>query len=224
MKIYKVGGSVRDEFLGRKSSDLDYAVECNSYAEMVEYINKYGKIWQERPEYFTVRAKMPDLGNADFVLCRKDGFYSDGRRPDTVTVGTIYDDLARRDFTMNAIAKDMETLEYIDPFGGQRDIEFRLIRCVGNANNRFEDDALRILRAIRFGIVLKFGIEEKTYDAIYSNAHLLRNISIERIMEELNKMFEEDTKRTIEILSLITPVRNAIFSNSLLQLKAKVYG
>ncbi len=102
VKIYLVGGSIRDQLLGLKSKDLDYAVEAGSYEEMRDYIKENGKIFLETPEYLTIRAHLKNGEPADFVLCRKDGEYSDGRRPDKVTPGTLYDDLARRDFTVNA--------------------------------------------------------------------------------------------------------------------------
>src|SRR5689334_19330699 len=99
VKLYKVGGYVRDQVLGLKSKDIDYAVEAESYDAMKNHlIEKGAKIYLEQPQYFTIRGKLNDE-DADFVLCRKEGKYSDGRRPDTVEIGTIYDDLARRDFT-----------------------------------------------------------------------------------------------------------------------------
>ena len=111
MHIYQVGGSLRDECLGRPCKDFDFSVEAPSYEAMREHLVQDGyTIFLEKPEYLTIRARFPkghpqERVCADFVLCRKDGFYSDGRRPDTVEPGTIYDDLARRDFTMNAMAR-----------------------------------------------------------------------------------------------------------------------
>ena len=111
MKIYQVGGSVRDEFLNIKSKDIDYAVEADSFGDMRKYMIDNGyNIFLETPQYFTIRAKFPDSHEcnhlvADFALCRIDGQYSDGRRPDKVHRATIHEDLSRRDFTINAIAK-----------------------------------------------------------------------------------------------------------------------
>ncbi len=128
-KIYQVGGYVRDELMGKKSKDLDYACEFPNFAEMLAWIHTQGKVFLVKEEHWTVRAHIPGKPAADFVLCRKDGQYSDGRRPDSVSAGTLMDDLARRDFTVNAIAYDEETKEYIDPFNGKQDIKDKILRC-----------------------------------------------------------------------------------------------
>jgi tRNA nucleotidyltransferase (CCA-adding enzyme) len=200
VKIYKVGGCVRDELLGITSKDIDYSVEAESYDAMKSYILSLGcKIYQERPEYVTIRAKY-GKEDVDFVLCRKDGAYSDGRRPDEVTIGTIYDDLARRDFTINAIAVDEEG-NYLDPFNGRKDIEDKIIRCVGSTD-RLKEDALRILRAYRFCITKGFELDHMLSEymgvGVYS---LLENISAERITQELNKCFDHSLSKTFWVIS-----------------------
>ena len=135
MKMYKVGGFVRDQILGVKSKDVDYAVEASSFYDMERCIFEMGgEIFLSTPQFFTIRAKL-NGEVADFVLCRKESQYSDGRHPDKVEVGTIYDDLARRDFTMNAIAL-CEDGTYIDPHNGIYDIVRCLIRWVGSPNDR----------------------------------------------------------------------------------------
>lgn len=217
VKYYKVGGCVRDSIMGIKSNDIDYSVECNSFEEMKQDIlNKGGTIFIEKPEYLTIRARI-NKEACDFVLCRKDSAYTDGRRPDSVEVGTIYDDLARRDFTVNAIAEDMETGELIDPFGGQADIKLKRIKCVGNTYARFGEDSLRMLRAIRFaitkGMFLSWTIEEFLKSPF--SAELLLNVSQERIREELNKCFAHDTGMTLRVLELFPHVRDIIFSRGL---------
>lgn len=122
IKFYQVGGSVRDSFIGLKSKDIDYAVEAPSFDAMREAIKERGgEIFLETPQFLTIRANVPGMGACDYVLCRKDGEYVDGRRPETVTAGTILDDLARRDFTMNAIAI-AEDGTILDPFDGRKDI------------------------------------------------------------------------------------------------------
>jgi tRNA nucleotidyltransferase (CCA-adding enzyme) len=200
IKFYQVGGCVRDEILGIKSKDIDYAVEAPSYAEMKAAIEgRGGQIFLETPQYFTIRAKVPQLGAADFVLCRKDGEYVDGRRPETVEVGTLYDDLARRDFTMNAIAKG-EDGSYIDPYEGQLHIKQRCIVAVGNPYERFSEDYLRMLRAIRFAVTKKFGISKAVRCAIFDLHNHVAEVSVERIREELGKAFEADTLRTLNYL------------------------
>lgn len=217
VKLYKVGGCVRDKIMGVRAKDIDIACEAKSFDEMRDYVlSTGGKIFVEKPEYNTIRAHL-NGEDADFVLCRRDGTYSDGRRPDSVEIGTIYDDLARRDFTMNAIAQDMETGQLIDPFGGQEDIKLKRIKCVGNTYARFGEDSLRMLRAIRFGITkgmfLSWTIEEFLKSPY--NAELLLNVSQERIREELNKCFAHDTGLTLQVLEVFPHVREVLFSRGL---------
>jgi tRNA nucleotidyltransferase (CCA-adding enzyme) len=198
IKFYQVGGSVRDEILGVKSKDIDYAVEAPSFDSMRDAIIKRGgKIFLETPKYFTIRAHVPELGATDYTLCRKDGEYIDGRHPENVTVGTIHDDLARRDFTMNAIAKDADTGEIMDPFNGRDDLANKLIRCVGDAQTRFTEDKLRIFRAVRFAVCKEMQIEKETEKYVSKMGHKYEGnfdgVSTERIREELMKMFSHDS-------------------------------
>lgn len=213
VKLYRVGGSVRDELLGVKSKDVDYAVEAVSYEEMRDYFLKNGTVYLEKPEFLTIRGKLNDV-DADFVLCRKDGHYTDGRRPDSVSPGTILDDLKRRDFTVNAIAVDVEG-NYIDPHNGRDDLLIhRVIRCVGLAEERFSEDSLRLLRAVRFsltkGLKLSRTVEECLYDK--DIVGLLSNVSVERIREELLKCFDYDTPGTLRLLYKYQLLSNIIFS------------
>jgi tRNA nucleotidyltransferase (CCA-adding enzyme) len=208
VKFYLVGGAVRDRFLGFKSKDKDYAVEADSYADMIQEIkNRGGQIFLEKPEYATARATMPTLGCADYVLCRKDGYYSDGRRPDSVAPGTLLDDLSRRDFTVNAMAID-EDNNLIDPFFGKVDLlELQMLRCVGDAEDRFKEDSLRMLRAIRFAITKRLSFHDDIYSAL-SNPNmvkLLDNVSIERIREELYRCFYFDTPLTLRMITQTFP-------------------
>lgn len=217
VKIYKVGGCVRDKILGIRSKDIDYSVEAESYEEMKAYILGRGKIFVEKPEYLTIRA-MINGEAADFVLARKDGAYHDGRRPDTVELGTLHDDLARRDFTMNAIAED-ENGNFIDPFNGIADIKAKVIRCVGNANDRLKEDALRMLRAIRFVITKDFMMHDDIAKFIFHNAELLQNVSEDRIRDELTKCFMANTLNTIIYLSTFGNLQNYIFKSTKIWLK-----
>jgi tRNA nucleotidyltransferase (CCA-adding enzyme) len=204
VRIYQVGGSVRDNLLGLRSKDLDYAVEASSYDEMREHIIMHGRIYLETPEYFTIRAQMPTLGDADFVLCRKDGTYSDARRPDFVELGTIFDDLARRDFTINAMAINRDTEEFLDPHNGQEDLVSRVIRCVGDPEKRFKEDALRMLRALRFSVTKGFTIHKSVQEALQNPEliYLLENyISSERKKDELLKMFRYDSFQSMLLLA-----------------------
>lgn len=209
-KYYLVGGAVRDSFLGKNSKDRDYAVEAESFDAMrQDILRKGGKIFLEKPEFQTIRARF-GRDTSDYVLCRKDGAYSDGRHPDEVSVGTIADDLARRDFTMNAIAT-AEDGSTIDPFGGRADIDNKMIRCVGKADERFGEDALRMLRAIRFSITLGFSMSIEIWSYLKRRGHELSSVSEERIREELLKCFSANTPATLSVLSQCYGISEFVF-------------
>lgn len=227
--VYEVGGCVRDGFLKQPTKDIDFAVELPSYEAMVEYLTAKGfKIHIEHPEHFAVRCGIPKENplyirarDADFVLCRKDGFYSDGRRPDNVEIGSIYDDLARRDFTMNAIAVQVSgsARGIIDPHNGRYDIVRRKICTVGSPYDRFYEDALRMLRAIRFAITKGFDLDITVYNALDDTSlieRLATVISDERKRSEMTRMLAFDTPATIMWLKKFRPsFVDAIFCGSL---------
>lgn len=227
MKFYEVGGAVRDALMGRQSKDVDYAVEAESFEAMETELKARGfDIFLSTPKYLTVRAKVPQWENslykrakvADFVLCRKDSSTGDGRRPDHVEPGTIMDDLARRDFTMNAIARDPSTGLVIDPHGGVDDIEKSILRFVGDPWLRIAEDGLRVIRALRFLVTLELMAETNTRRALFSDTavEMVKKVSIERIREELEKMFSCDTMATMYLLeSQTTALQAAIFRDGL---------
>lgn len=208
IRIFEVGGHVRDELLGIKSKDIDCSVEAPSFQAMLEFVEaRTQKIFLVKEEFVTIRAMGLDGLPKDFVLCRKDGAYSDGRHPDSVEIGTIFDDIARRDFTVNAIARNVDTGEILDPFNGREDLKTKTLRCVGSAAERFEEDTLRIIRAIRFSITKGF-LPDEEIQAVLSDAEWadkLRNISSDRIRQELDKCFRFSTIETLKMLSQIHP-------------------
>jgi tRNA nucleotidyltransferase/poly(A) polymerase len=227
-KIYLVGGAVREIVRGfpEKVKDWDFAVEAESYDAMRYWLEHNGfEIYLETPQYFTIRARTPkegfnfagfDMSNKtfDFTLCRTEGDYTDGRRPDEVKVGTLQEDLSRRDFTINAMALDASgTL--IDPFGGQLDIKTSLIRCVGSTE-RLREDSLRMLRAIRFAVQLRFDLHSSVlgFLKMSANADLLENVDENRVRDELTKCFKVDTLDTLELLNEFPFIRNYIFENT----------
>lgn len=222
MKFYRVGGCVRDKLMGIKSNDTDIAVECNSFEEMTNEIKKRGGvIYLEKPEFLTARAKL-NGEVMDFAMCRGESNYSDGRRPDKVIpTNNIILDLARRDFTINAIAENFESKEIIDPFGGQKDIENKLIRCVGSATDRFSEDSLRLIRAIRFSITKGFTLDNNIISALndYIVVTGIINVSKERIREELLKCFAHDTYLTLFTLYKFPLLIDRLFDNNELWLK-----
>jgi tRNA nucleotidyltransferase (CCA-adding enzyme) len=217
VRYWQVGGFVRDRLLGVASKDVDYAVEAPSYDAMLADIKlRGGTVFLESPQYSTVRAKLPGGLAADFVLCRKDGQYSDGRRPDSVEPGTLYDDLARRDFTVNAIAYDETTGEYVDPFHGRAYLEQNLLVCVGNARDRFNEDALRLLRALRFHVTKGFNFGDDILGCLTHPdlaQRLKETVSVERKREELTRCFAHDTPKTLALLARYPRVSEACFSD-----------
>lgn len=217
IKLFEVGGCVRDSLLRLPSKDIDYAVEAPGFEEMrQEMIQRGFKIFQENPEFFVIRAKFPDFKLvADFVLCRKESGFSDARHPDKVEAGSIFDDLARRDFTVNAIAKCVESGELIDPHGGIADLKSRTLRAVGNPEDRFNEDALRILRALRFSISKELNIHKDIWQAFNTvDPNLLAAVSPERKREELNKMFASDSLKSVRLIAeLPATLQDSIFSD-----------
>ena len=184
---YVVGGCVRDSILGKQPKDWDICTSAKP-DEVLTQMAKCGiKTIETGLQHGTVTACV--LGeNYEITTFRVDGEYSDNRRPDFVEfVGDVVEDLSRRDFTINAMAYN-ESTGFIDPWGGCGDLLEGIIRCVRNPDDRFREDALRIMRALRFAATYGFTIEEKTAAAIHRNKDLLRNISAERIQSELTKM------------------------------------
>jgi tRNA nucleotidyltransferase (CCA-adding enzyme) len=211
VKIFEVGGSIRDDALGVQTNDRDFVAVCSTgWKGLVQWAaENLDRIFLTTPEFFTIRG-IKNKEIFDIVLARKDGAYSDGRHPDEVEPGTLDDDLARRDFTMNAIARCVETGELFDPFGGFSDIENGLIRCVGDSSDRIREDVLRIVRAMRFSVtkermfidgdltrMLRENMLVRTGEAI---SDLLGSVSRERIREELLKMFSFDTFRAARFI------------------------
>lgn len=211
MNFYLVGGCVRDQLLGLKPKDIDIAVEASSWEEFREEILlRTTQVFCEEPQYFRIKALNPRFGAVDYVMCRKDGFYTDGRRPDSVEICSIHEDLARRDFTINAIAKDLRTGEILDPFQGQMDIQSKTLRFVGEASDRLTEDGLRWFRAIRFCICKGFELEKKTRFSLADSVgtkdeirHLFRNISTDRIRDELRKCLFHSTTETLYLITEI---------------------
>ena len=183
-KAYVVGGCVRDSILGLSPKDWD--VSTDATPSQIKWVFQKKRIIETGIRHGTVTVQMDD-GQYEVTTFRTDGAYSDSRRPDCVYfVSDISEDLSRRDFTMNAIA--VNQFEVVNPFNGYNDIRHRQISCVGNADERFQEDALRMMRALRFASVYNFGIMEETEQAIRRNKDLLRNISAERINSELCKI------------------------------------
>jgi tRNA nucleotidyltransferase/poly(A) polymerase len=190
-EIYIVGGACRDLLLGRQVSDWDFTTNLPP--------EEMKKLFPKNSFYNNNFGTLSILGKDDEIFevttFRTEKGYSDSRHPDEVKWGkTLNEDLERRDFTINAIAIKIvdDKLSIVDLFEGQKDLENKLVRTVRNPDERFEEDALRLIRAVRIAGQLDFSIEEKTFKSIQKNASLIQNIAGERIRDEIFKILISD--------------------------------
>jgi len=230
MKLYEVGGHVRDGILGFESKDIDYTVvmegdwgnPIEAFDQMVMKLKDDGfKIFLETVDCFTVRAMFPEdhehSGVADFVMARKELGYITGTRKPVVEIGNLQDDLDRRDFTVNAMAKGLDGT-VVDPFNGARDLKDMILRTPIDAAISFNDDPLRIIRALRFSVTKSFGFSDKIIDAIKAfDFRLMIVVSDDRIREELTKMFKHDTFNSFKILSLLREWNPQLFAHIMMR-------
>ena len=202
-EAYVVGGCVRDSIMEKTPHDWDI---CTSAApEVVKALFSHTTDYGMKHGTITVFVEKEGY---EITTFRAETDYSDHRHPDTVEFVTdLKSDLSRRDFTINALAYNNES-QLIDMFEGLADIRNQIIRCVGNADERFKEDALRILRALRFAATLGFDIENKTSEAIHHNVHLLKYIAEERKRDELMKLLDGNytTKILLEYSDVIAEV------------------
>lgn len=198
---YVVGGCVRDSILGREPHDWDICTPALPGELLVEFEEKGYNVIPTGLQHGTITVHL-NGNNYEITTFRRDGKYSDGRHPDTVefTSDLIYD-LERRDFTINAMAYNSEE-GLVDSYCGYEDIQDKRIRCVGNPNDRFREDGLRILRALRFSVQLGFKIELFTKHAMTDNRSLLNKISFERINSEFVKIIESSSSHHARMLLL----------------------
>lgn len=226
-EVFAVGGSVRDLLMGKDTKGWDFTTNATP-EEILKlfpdsfYDNQFGtvgvKIYLSKNESAQVDKSIPPEDIYEVTTYRSEKGYTDHRHPDTVIWGkTLEEDLSRRDFTINAIAFDGKTI--IDPYNGQQDVAQKLVRAVGKPTDRFKEDALRMMRAIRIATELGFMIEENTLTAIKANAKLLPEISMERIRDELLRILAAKYAadgvlmlKNTEILSLILPEVEVAFT------------
>lgn len=184
-EAFLIGGSVRDYIMGLPIGDID--ITTNATPQQVKSVFCDFRVIETGIKHGTVTVLI-DNEPLEITTYRSEGAYSDNRHPDSVSFSqSLSDDVIRRDFTMNAIAFDFSN-GFCDLVGGMDDIKNQTIRCIGDAETRFREDALRILRALRFSSVLGFTIEENTKKAIHKCKDLLKNISAERIQVEFTKL------------------------------------
>jgi len=219
-QIFKVGGCVRDKLLGVDSKDIDFTFVLDNldrtvddgFAIMTAWLQHYNfEIFLSTPSCYTIRAKFPKDHQyagmvADFVMARKEIGYEKGTRRPILELGTLGDDLIRRDFTINAMAED-ENGRLIDRFGGQEDLAKGLLRTPLPAKETMMDDPLRFLRALRFSITKNFTIDLEIFDAIQNQPEILEKlekvVSAERIREEVFKMLNANTVKTLELFRTV---------------------
>ena len=184
-EAFLIGGSVRDYIMGMPIGDID--ITTSATPTEVEDVFKDFRVIETGIKHGTVTVLI-DNEPLEITTYRSESTYSDNRHPDSVAFSkALKDDVVRRDFTMNAIAFDFKD-GFVDLVDGMKDIDNKIIRCIGDAQTRFREDALRILRALRFSAVLGFSIEENTAKAIHKCKDLLKNISAERIQAEFSKL------------------------------------
>ena len=183
-----VGGAVRDELLGRPHADWDLATRLLPQPVMDRARAAGLRVIPTGLQHGTVTVLLEDRP-VEVTTFRSDGSYLDGRRPESVRLGVdLAEDLARRDFTINAMALPVGGGDLVDPFGGQRDLAARLIRAVGDPLQRFAEDGLRPLRACRFASQLGFEVESATLAAIPLRLEVARKVAVERVFTELDKL------------------------------------
>jgi len=207
-QAFVVGGAIRD--LLREREPKDYDVTTDWLPEDVIRLFPELKIVLSGLRHGTVSLLIPQscvdkdyTSSVEITTFRQDGIYSDGRRPDSVSfVSDVRSDLARRDFTINAIAYDPLADQLIDPFDGQSDINKEMIRAVGDPVQRFAEDSLRMMRAVRFASELNYRVESRTYRAIQQSAGDVNRVSAERIQMEFNKIVMSfDPARSLRLMA-----------------------
>ena len=188
---YFAGGCVRDRLLGLQPTDYDLATDAlpdrikSLFRSAIGVGESFGVVLVRRGELFV-----------EVATFRSDGTYSDGRRPDSVSFGDEVADAARRDFTINALFEDPVDETIIDHFNGRSDLQARILRAVGDPDQRLDEDRLRVLRAIRFAARFELSIEAATSEAIARHASMLEGVSRERIGQELRKMLSNPGRST----------------------------
>ena len=206
-EAFVVGGCVRDHLMGMTPHDFD--ITTSATPKETENIFADCRVIETGIKHGTVTVLYKGI-STEITTFRVDGDYSDGRHPDSVSFSrNIEDDLARRDFSINGIAYSPK-LGFVDPFGGREDIQRGIIRCIGDPDKRFGEDALRVVRALRFSATLGFPIAEETARAMISHKKDLRKVSVERIFTELKRLLcGKDVRRVLtefpEIFSIMIP-------------------
>ncbi|MEX2411437.1 MAG: HD domain-containing protein [Candidatus Paceibacterota bacterium] len=210
-EAYPVGGCVRDIVAGETPEDWDITTNAKP-DEIIEifpdsvYENDFGTV--------AIKTESEDetLKIIEVTTFRTERGYSDNRRPDKVEfTDKVEEDLARRDFTINALALDIKTKEFIDPYEGERDLSNKIVKTVGSPDERFQEDALRLIRAVRFAIKLGFKLEEQTKKSILKNSELIKTVAVERIRVEFEKIImTSNAEKGIRLLQKTGLLKNIV--------------
>ena len=231
MKIFEVGGCVRDELLGLESKDIDFTVVLDDtslsvdegWNKMLKWLRSEGfSLFLETKDCFTVRGKFPKGHKneglvGDFVMSRKEVGVIPGTRKPILELGTLEDDLMRRDFTVNSLCKD-EDGKIIDLFEGVYDLRTKVLRTPLDPMITLLDDPLRMLRGLRFSITKGFIIDSKLWDSMLDPRvldKLKEVVSHERMREEITKMMKHDTIKSLKLLNKIPGLMEVVFSNGM---------
>jgi|TARA_B100000035_G_scaffold313499_1_gene327361 tRNA nucleotidyltransferase/poly(A) polymerase len=231
MKIFEVGGCVRDELLGLESKDIDFTVVLDDtslsvdegWDKMLKWLRSEGfDLFLETKDCFTVRGKFPKGHKneglvGDFVMSRKEVGVIPGTRKPILELGTLEDDLMRRDFTVNSLCKD-EDGKIIDLFEGVYDLRTKVLRTPLDPMITLLDDPLRMLRGLRFSITKGFIIDSKLWDSMLDPRvldKLKEVVSHERMREEITKMMKHDTIKSLKLLNKIPGLMEVVFSNGM---------
>ncbi len=231
MKIFEVGGCVRDELLGLESKDIDFTVVLDDtslsvdegWNKMLMWLRSEGfELFLETKDCFTVRGKFPKGHKneglvGDFVMSRKEVGVIPGTRKPILELGTLEDDLMRRDFTVNSLCKD-EDGKIIDLFEGVYDLRTKVLRTPLDPMITLLDDPLRMLRGLRFSITKGFIIDSKLWDSMLDPRvldKLKEVVSHERMREEITKMMKHDTIKSLKLLNKIPGLMEVVFSNGM---------
>ncbi len=231
MKIFEVGGCVRDELLGLESKDIDFTVVLDDtslsvdegWDKMLKWLRSEGfSLFLETKDCFTVRGKFPKGHKneglvGDFVMSRKEVGVIPGTRKPILELGTLEDDLMRRDFTVNSLCKD-EDGKIIDLFEGVYDLRTKVLRTPLDPMITLLDDPLRMLRGLRFSITKGFIIDSKLWDSMLDPRvldKLKEVVSHERMREEITKMMKHDTIKSLKLLNKIPGLMEVVFSNGM---------
>jgi poly(A) polymerase len=231
LQLFKVGGCVRDHLLGVSTKDIDFTVVLDDTTQsvdqgwdtMISFLKDQGfKIFLQTKDCFTVRAMFP-IGHkhqglvADFVMARKDlGFISGSRKP-ILQLGTLSDDLMRRDFTLNAMAMDMDG-NIIDDWRGMQALKQMTLRTPLDSMTTLMDDPLRLLRALRFSITRGFRISQPLWDAIMQPGILVKMkdvVSQDRMRDEVTKMMQHDTVKSLQLLQSVPGLIDVVFGGDM---------